>query len=238
MTDLSLRYVEAEHLDNRILDLDDLDVTNAAGDRLGDVDGFLVDTATGRPRYVVVDSGGWFSSHDFVVPIAETRYDPARRALRVDFDRDAVKRFPAVDVDAYDRRSAADWQQYDAEVERACARTTGDTMRTPAELAAAAGPVWWHTEAWHARAAEPVLDRVPDDERRPEHDAREREADRDVQYGERAQPGDVIGIESGGERTHVGDTARDEDQRRERAEAEMRSLERDRPHDRDRERER
>jgi hypothetical protein len=30
----------------------------------------------------------------------------------------------------------------------------------------------------------------------------------------RAQPGDVIGIETGGERTHVGDTPEDEHRRR------------------------
>src|SRR5205823_2200063 len=36
--------------------------------------------------------------------------------------------------------------------------------------------------------------------------------------GERAQPGDVIGVETGGEQTHIGDTARDEDQRRRDAE--------------------
>jgi hypothetical protein len=35
---------------------------------------------------------------------------------------------------------------------------------------------------------------------------------------ERAQPGDVLGIERGGETTGLGDTADDEDQRREDAE--------------------
>jgi hypothetical protein len=35
---------------------------------------------------------------------------------------------------------------------------------------------------------------------------------------DRAQPGDVLGIERDGERTHLGETAEDEDQRREEAE--------------------
>ncbi len=34
----------------------------------------------------------------------------------------------------------------------------------------------------------------------------------------RAQPGDVIGFDTGGERTHVGETREDEDKRREDAE--------------------
>jgi hypothetical protein len=34
----------------------------------------------------------------------------------------------------------------------------------------------------------------------------------------RAQPGDVLGIETGGEETHIGETKNDEDVRREKAE--------------------
>ena len=34
----------------------------------------------------------------------------------------------------------------------------------------------------------------------------------------RAQPGDVLGVETGGERTYVGDTSEDEDKRRRDAE--------------------
>ena len=36
----------------------------------------------------------------------------------------------------------------------------------------------------------------------------------------RAQPGDVLGIEQDGERTHLGETREDEDERREEAEKE------------------
>jgi hypothetical protein len=37
-------------------------------------------------------------------------------------------------------------------------------------------------------------------------------------YGGRAQPGDILGIETGGETTGIGDTAEDEDDRRKSAE--------------------
>ena len=43
-------------------------------------------------------------------------------------------------------------------------------------------------------------------------------------YGERAQPGDILGIESGGETTGLGDTSDDEDRRRERAERDIRDV--------------
>jgi hypothetical protein len=38
----------------------------------------------------------------------------------------------------------------------------------------------------------------------------------------RAQPGDVLGVETDGERTHLGDTREDEDERREDAEEAVR----------------
>jgi hypothetical protein len=48
---------------------------------------------------------------------------------------------------------------------------------------------------------------------------RERNEDELVETGEgRAQPGDVIGIETGGEETHIGEDREDEDERREDAE--------------------
>jgi hypothetical protein len=50
---------------------------------------------------------------------------------------------------------------------------------------------------------------------------------------ERAQPGDVLGIERGGETTRLGETAEDEDRRREEAEQAARET---READRDRER--
>ena len=41
-----------------------------------------------------------------------------------------------------------------------------------------------------------------------------READPSPHFGGRAQPGDVIGVETGGEQTHVGETTEDENKRR------------------------
>ena len=40
-------------------------------------------------------------------------------------------------------------------------------------------------------------------------------------FGGRAQPGDVIGVETGGEQTHVGETTEDENKRRRSAEDEF-----------------
>ena len=77
---------------------------------------------------------------------------------------------------------------------------------------------------------DPLRQPVPQDERAAaearriaELNRREREEGRtaasdsdDVSphYGGRAQPGDILGIETGGETTAIGDTAEDEDERR------------------------
>jgi|SoiMethySBSTD1v2_1073268.scaffolds.fasta_scaffold331696_3 uncharacterized protein YjbJ (UPF0337 family) len=47
------------------------------------------------------------------------------------------------------------------------------------------------------------------------------EGDRSPHFGGRAQPGDVIGVETGGEQTHVGETTEDENKRRRDAEDEF-----------------
>jgi hypothetical protein len=64
---------------------------------------------------------------------------------------------------------------------------------------------------------------------------RDRDDLRAPAVGERAQPGDILGIESAGERTALGETAADEDKRRERAEKDIRDvkIERDRDSRRD-----
>lgn len=55
----------------------------------------------------------------------------------------------------------------------------------------------------------------------PDQGALAREAEPSPHFGGRAQPGDVIGVETGGEQTHVGETTEDENTRRRDAEDEL-----------------
>ena len=57
--------------------------------------------------------------------------------------------------------------------------------------------------------------------RQPDEEAVAREAEPSPHFGGRAQPGDVIGMETGGEQTHVGETTEDENNRRRDAEDEF-----------------
>src|SRR6476661_3619057 len=73
-----LRYVEADKVDDKTLNVDDMPVRNSAKENLGNVDGFIVDAESGRPYYVVVDAGGWFKSKQFLVPIGQVQVDDDR----------------------------------------------------------------------------------------------------------------------------------------------------------------
>jgi hypothetical protein len=290
-----LRYVDADQLDSRVLDLDGLDVRNQHEDHIGDVEGLLIDSVSGRPRYLVIDSGGWFRSRQFLLPVAHARLDSDRRALRVDFDKDTINRFPEMRTDRYDSITDAELQRYDEGVWRASGLT--DTSREDVRgTDYGTSPTWWNSTAWASTTpvtgapsvstgrpviGEEVMARSDDQVRaRAEHErmlAHERDTDRlagaDVSYtdtyrdrdrdgvrddrdrvvapdrdrdgtpdfrdpvvrrdrddlrapavGERAQPGDILGIESAGETTSLGDTAEDEDKRRERAEKDIRDV--------------
>jgi hypothetical protein len=314
MTDYTasrLRYVDADKLDTRVLDLDGLDVRNAREDHIGDVEGLLIDSVSGRPRYLVIDSGGWFRSRRFLLPIAHARLDESRRTLRVDFDKETINRFPEMRSDRYEALTDAELQSYDEGVWRSSGVTRPTALDTRDTTDHNTSPSWWNSTAWSSTvvpgtatgtagrpmvASEEVMGRSDDPVRaRAEHermvaherdelrtgtgafadrdndrlvaadvrvtdtyadrdrdsirgadrtgafgsdDARDRargaEMDRDElrdrddtrapAVGERAQPGDILGIESAGETTSLGDTASDEDKRRESAEKGIRGV--------------
>jgi hypothetical protein len=103
-----LRYVDANQVDDKTLDIDGMKVTNDVGDKLGEVDGLIVDANTGRTYYIAVDAGGWFKSRQFLLPIGETRLDADRDALVVALPKDQVGRFPGFDKDEFDTLTEVD----------------------------------------------------------------------------------------------------------------------------------
>ena len=206
-----LKYVDADDLDDDRVDFDDMDVESPSGEHLGEVDGFIVDSESGRPYYVVVDAGGWFKSKHFLLPIGHVRLDADAEALKVDLTRDRVERFPGFNKDEFDTLTADDLKRFNDATLQVCAVTTYAYSEDEPYSAAwdrpeFSSPAWWRASTVVAHA------------------------DPSPHFDGRAQPGDVIGIEEGGERTHVGETAEDENRRREAAE--KAAATRDRPADR------
>jgi PRC-barrel domain len=261
-----LRFLDADDLDDSNVDFSTLDVHGSDDKDLGDLDGFIVDSESGRVVYAVVDSGGWFRSRHFAVPIGHAQLDTGRRRLNVNVTRNAAEKFPDFNPKELRRFSDDEMRAFEQRTAIVCCPddptdVTGalqyDTLRHYAQ------PDWWRKdyqrtdryqdlENWdradaekHRRreasaardataptrdeynrdlvTARETPDRRGDDAFRDEQRARELERDRsssDVSphYVGRAQPGDILGIETGGERTGIGDTSKDEDKRRRDAE--------------------
>lgn len=211
-----LRYLDADDVDDSVIDFDGLDVRGTDNAKLGDVDGFLVDPASGRVLYTVVDSGGWFSSRRFLLPIGHAVVDRQGGALRVDVSHDALRTYPEFDEKRFTALSDAELTAYESRMAGVCCP---DDLRSGTTPALDSGrhysqPAWWTPGAYAADRLRPVEPR-PFRERAT---TAAQSGDVSPHVGGRAQPGDVLGIEAGGETTAIGDTAEDEDQRRRDAE--------------------
>ncbi len=238
-----LKYVDADDLDDTPFDFDGMSVTNAQDEDLGDVDGFIVDAATGRPYYLVVDAGGWFRSKYYLLPVGHARFDEANERLTADLSRATIERFPGFDRDHFEKLPDADLDRFNEQTALACGESA------TAELGTGSGfdrwshyrqPDWWTPSQVRSSTATAADIDVTNTRTRPARDvgrpaAEEVVAREDVAEGGetsphpggRAQPGDVIGVETGGEQTHVGETSEDENKRRRDAEKDAAKRSRD-----------
>ena len=244
-----LRYLDADDVDDAVVEYDGLDVRGPDGDKIGDVDGFIVDAQAGRVYYVVVDSGGWFSSNRLLVPVGHATLDTEGKSLDVDVSRDALMRYPQFDEDRFRQFSDDDLRDFEARMVEACC--PGEPLEDVSVTTWAYDtrnhyrqPAWWGAESYPRERLRPVESpigqvmatnatlnaaRAVEASRASSMPPREqvvaRAEDQDFSttgeasphFDGRAQPGDVLGIETGGERTRVGDTAADENRRRESA---------------------
>lgn len=206
-----LRYVDADDIDDLTLDIAGMKVRNPAGESLGNVDGFIVDSQSGRTYYIVVDAGGWFKTRQFLLPIGRVHLDDDRDALVVNLSKEHMRRFPGFDTDEFEKLTEADIKRINDDV---CIVFGETVLNAPAEPYAAAWkrasfryPDWWPEAGVTTTRRE-----------RSYHEERSVANDENIRSEGRAQPGDVIGVETGGERTQIGDTADDEDKRRAAAE--------------------
>jgi PRC-barrel domain protein len=242
-----LRYIDADDVDDQTLDFDGLKVRNPQMEKLGEVDGFIVDSDSGRPYYVVVDAGGWFKSKHFLLPIGEVRLDDDKDALVTNLSKERVHRFPGFDKDQFAKLSEDDLRRMNDEICTACSVTevsysTTEPVQSAWDRPQFARPTWWNTnpanpERMGDRAYQAGVDYPPsttsaapvsgsaagrsqEQVRAREHDKEKDDRTGDVSphFDGRAQPGDVLGVETGGERTSIGETAEDENKRRRDAE--------------------
>jgi PRC-barrel domain len=227
-----LRYVEADELQSRAFNFDDLEVDGSSGEKLGEVDGFIVDAATGRPYYVAVDAGGWFKSKLFLLPVGHTVLDRGRKRLVADLTRDRVNNFPGFNRREFEDLSDEELARMDEQIVGSCCPSQViDRTATASRFdqwTHYQSPTWWEADFYRPDRAETTTRSIAGSTvaARPARVEREQGRERIVARADdvspypagRAQPGDVIGTETGGESTHVGDTSKDENERRRDAE--------------------
>jgi PRC-barrel domain protein len=228
-----LRYVDAGDLDDDTIDFDGMNVESNTGDKLGDVDGFIIDVRSARPYYVVVDAGGWFTSKYVLLPIGHVSLDTNARKLITEVPRDRIKRFPGFDRDEFSKLSEDELNRMDQQMSAACC--PDEVVAGTAEVYEVRhhyqSPSWWNASYYRpdrfdsaarsiagATAASTGTLREDRSESHREqvvaHTGDQDPGDVSPHFGRRAQPGDVVGFETGGERTHIGETSEDENERR------------------------
>ena len=225
-----LRYIEADKIEDRTLDLDGMKVRNNADEKLGAVDGLIVDGDSGRTYYIVVDAPGWFSSKQWLLPIGQAHLDADRDALVANLSKDQVSRFPGFDKDEFEMLSENDIKRINDDIGMVLEPTASYKADEP------------YYEAWSRRfyeypdwwAGMPMIppdpafanEKIGPATGPPRSTPRRRRSrqlepaevhDTSPHFDGRAQPGDVLGIETGGEETHIGETSEDENERREKA---------------------
>src|SRR5689334_4904887 len=107
LINLSHEDVDSEY------DLEGYDCYDSASNKLGDVDSVIADSDSMDLRYLVVDSGGWFSSKQFVVPAGDVREidDDQRRIYFKTLTKETLQsgQYPRYDESWWDTNAHEQW---------------------------------------------------------------------------------------------------------------------------------
>jgi hypothetical protein len=116
----TLRYVDAKDLSGEGLKLDGLEVDGSDGEKLGKVEGFIIDIATGRPYHIVAGAGHWFTHKHFLLPVGHAMLSSDGTKLIADLTKERVKRFPGFDKSLFQKMTDEDIKAMDAALAEAC----------------------------------------------------------------------------------------------------------------------
>ena len=229
-----LKYVDADSLDKSTFDFDGIDVVDSVGEKLGTVDGFIIDVNQNRPYHVVVEGGHWYKHKHFLIPIGHVRLDRAEKRLTADVRKARAEKFPGFSRSDFEKLTDSDIDQMAYSTAAVCCDDAIDRNVSWASWTHYEYPSWWDASYYRAdrdasaRSAAASTAAGATTTRTTSGasgiTAADRDRDRELvtahggetspHLGGRAQPGDVIGVETGGEQTHIGDTAKDEDEYR------------------------
>lgn len=107
-----LKYVDARALNGFAARLDGAEVYGADGEKLGVVEGFIMDVHQGRPRHVVV-AAGWFIHKHFLLPIGHVTISPDGTTVSADVVKDRVESFPGFNKKEFEKLEGNDFDELD-----------------------------------------------------------------------------------------------------------------------------
>ena len=116
----TLRYVDAKTLSGDGLKLNGLEVDGSDAEKLGKIEGFIIDIATGRPYHIVVGAGHWFSHKHFLLPVGHAMLSADGTRLIADLTVDRVKQFPGFDKSQFEKLTDQDIKRMDEAIAAAC----------------------------------------------------------------------------------------------------------------------
>ena len=123
---------------------------NAMGEHLGTLDGFVMDSESGRPIYYVIDSRGWFAGRRYVVPVGQIDADQGATALRTTLMRAELARYPEFSPSAFTAMDDTDALRYERRLHRMFAPEIKPYDGRPVyeNLPAYRTPSWLMTGVW------------------------------------------------------------------------------------------
>jgi sporulation protein YlmC with PRC-barrel domain len=103
-------------LSSRVLSassLNDDDIYNLAGEKLGSIKEFMMDINTGRVCYVVLSFGGFLSMGEklFAVPWSALTVDTENKRFLMDTNEERLKEAPGFDTDKWPNMADPTWEK-------------------------------------------------------------------------------------------------------------------------------
>jgi ferritin-like metal-binding protein YciE len=150
-----LRYIAASDLSE--FEYRDYRLLTRANEDLGTLDGFVVESRSGRPIYLVIDSGGWFVGRRYLVPVGQIDVDASARVLRTALDRQAIHRYPEFNGAAFLAMDDDEARRYEHRLLSIIAPERGIAGRWTRpnydELPQYRQPTWLMTGVWMTEAS-------------------------------------------------------------------------------------
>jgi hypothetical protein len=151
----TLKYVPAKALTDTGTKLDGLEVDGCDGEKLGTVDGFIVDIAAARPYHLVLDAGHWFTHKYALLPVGHVMMSADGTRLVAELSKKRVRRFPGFDRSAFEKLTDDDMKRMDDAIAAACCPDEVVVVATWESGVHYRYPEWWQESYYQV----PAIDR-------------------------------------------------------------------------------